>query len=80
MKLDTKQYCRYCSYLTVGDVAYCSYRGVLLEKRCKQVNKCKYYEFNSIDAFQENKNGYRPRKLKRNHEKLKLGELDDEIL
>ena len=57
-----KQYCRYCSHLVYGDVAFCQKKNwVKTYNSCKQRNKCKSFEFNPIDALGENLNGYKPR-------------------
>lgn len=59
---EMKQYCRYCNELTYGDVPYCSKRNkVLSEAYAKSRNRCKFFEFNPMDAFGENLNGYKPR-------------------
>ena len=69
-----KQYCRYCSQLCYGDVAYCDVNGVKSTESCKTPNNCKHFEFNPIDAFWENENGYQPRKEKKyiNQSKLEI--------
>lgn len=69
-----KQYCRYCSWLCVGDSNYCERRKQCLsDSYCKRVNKCKYFEFNEIDAFDLEK-VYHPKseKEKPTHEQIKL--------
>lgn len=61
-----KQYCRYCAYLCVGDVPYCSVREqTMSDASAKRVNKCKDFGFCEIDAFGET-DGYRPKKVKTN--------------
>ena len=60
-----KQYCRYCSFLVCGDVCFCGKKKwVKTESSCKQRNKCKDFDFNSIDALGENTKGYKPRQKK----------------
>lgn len=61
-----KQYCRYCVYLCVNNVPYCTahneYRS---QSSCKYPNKCKDFVFADVepeyqDAFGET-NGYKER-------------------
>lgn len=68
-----KQYCRYCSHLCIGDYCACDVKQECLsEEYCKRVNKCKYFEFNEIDAFNFEKI-YKPKEIKeKNYEQLKL--------
>lgn len=62
-----KQYCRYCIYLTCGDVPFCfMHETTMKESTCKKPNKCKDFvlceaEAEYQDAFGENRNGYKPR-------------------
>jgi hypothetical protein len=43
------------------------------DESAKHTNKCKGFELNPIDAFDENQNGYQPRKPKRNDgEQMKM--------
>lgn len=59
------QYCRYCSDLVVGDVAYCTTKKKEIpEHLAKTTNYCPHYDFNHIDAFGENEKGYQPRNAK----------------
>ena len=59
------QYCRYCSGLVVGDVAYCTTKKKEIpEHLAKTTNYCPYYDLNLIDAFGENEKGYQPRHKK----------------
>lgn len=59
------QYCRYCTYMTVGDVNYCSKkRFIFTDKEICRTNKCREFELNPIDALGVNKDGYKPRKRK----------------
>ena len=59
------QYCRYCSGLVVGDVAYCTTKKKEIpEHLAKTTNYCPYYDLNPIDAFGENEKGYQPRHKK----------------
>ena len=61
----SKQYCRYCNHLTTGNGIWCDARQITLsEKYAKATNTCKDFDFNPIDAFFENVNGYQPRKEK----------------
>lgn len=56
------QYCRYCSFLVVGDANYCSeHNECYSDRKCKSANRCKDFNFNPIDAFGENEKGYQPR-------------------
>lgn len=58
-----KQYCRYCAHLAYGDVCFCQKKNwVKSYNSCKQLNKCKDFELNCIDALMENLNGYKPRR------------------
>ena len=59
------QYCRYCSNLIVGDFPYCDVKKkIVSESYAKRTNTCKEFQLNSIDAFGENLNGYKPKKKK----------------
>ena len=67
-----KQYCRYCTYMTCGDVNYCSAKEqTYTDKQVCRANKCKDFELNPIDALGINKKGYQPRHLSLNEIKLK---------
>lgn len=69
------QYCRYCSFLVVGDANYCSeHNECYSDKKCKSANRCKDFDLNPIDAFGENMKGYQPRV-----KKLKPSECDGQI-
>lgn len=47
-----KQYCRYCSHCSYGDIAYCEkLERTMSEAKAKRVNRCKYFEFLEIDVF-----------------------------
>ena len=55
------QYCRYCNNLVTGNGTYCTLLNrELKDSYCKSVNKCKNYEFNEIDAY-DNEKRYKPR-------------------
>lgn len=57
-----KQYCRYCNNLVTGNGIWCNVRKkTLSEAYAKSKNQCQYFEFNEIDAFFENEQGYKPR-------------------
>ena len=65
-----KQYCRYCSYLFVGNGgAWCDVRQQhLKESYCKRPNNCTEFKFCDVDseyqdAFGET-HGYHPREPK----------------
>lgn len=61
-----KQYCRYCCYMVVGDVNYCSKRKqTMSDASAKSVNRCHDFAFNPIDAFGESEKGYQPRQSKK---------------
>lgn len=61
-----KQYCRYCVYLCVNNVPYCSAKKEFKsESSCKRPNQCKDFIFADVepeyqDAFGETA-GYKPR-------------------
>lgn len=58
-----KQYCRYCTYMVCGDFNYCEIKKkFFLKSTIKSINHCKYFKFNPMDALQENKNEYKPKK------------------
>ena len=60
-----KQYCRYCSNLCYGDVAYCrKHEQTMSDAAARRVNTCKDFDLNPIDAFGENPNPYKPRREK----------------
>lgn len=62
------QYCRYCSGLVVGDVAYCTTKKKEIpEHLAKTTNYCPHYDLNPIDAFGENEKGYQPRHKRRTY-------------
>lgn len=55
------QYCRYCSNLVTGNGIYCEAKQrEFSESYCKSPNRCKLFEFNEMDAFDENRT-YKPR-------------------
>jgi len=61
-----RQYCRYCTYLSVGDRIYCWNKGKFLKKSTAiSTNKCKLFDLNPIDAFRSNDKGYTPRVKKK---------------
>ena len=65
------QYCRYCSNLVVGDIAYCQIRKKeIREALAKTTNYCPAFDLNPIDAFGENENGYQPRAKRMGNEQL----------
>ena len=56
------QYCRYCNNMVVGDANYCGHYDITVgEWKLKHTNKCRHFEYNPIDALQENAKGYVPR-------------------
>ena len=56
------QYCRYCGNMICGDANYCrEKKRFFSDKQICAANKCKYFDFNPIDALGINKNEYRPR-------------------
>lgn len=60
------QYCRYCSNLVVGDLAWCTEKKKeIRDHLAKTTNYCPFYDLNPIDAFGENEAGYQPRKKKK---------------
>ena len=69
-KTQGKQYCRYCIYLCVNNVPYCTAKNEYRNKEsCKRPNKCKEFCFANVppeyqDAFGET-NGYIPHKPKK---------------
>lgn len=66
------QYCRYCCWCSVGDVAYCDkFKKTMSDRKAKHTNHCKWFDFNEIDAFGENK-VYKPRKSKDKKDGLRL--------
>lgn len=63
------QYCRYCSELVVGDVAWCNAKEKQIpEHLAKTTNYCPLYDLNPIDAFGENEKGYQPRHKRENEQ------------
>lgn len=45
-----KQYCRYCSHCSYGDIAYCKLlKKTMSEEKTKKLQKCKYFEFTRTD-------------------------------
>ena len=61
------QYCRYCNNFVTGNGSYCTlFEKEMSDEAAKRTNRCPGFEFNPIDAFDENANGYQPRKPKRN--------------
>ena len=47
-----KQYCRYCSHCSYGDVVYCEKLKITMsEEKAKRINRCKDFEFLEIDVF-----------------------------
>lgn len=60
------QYCRYCTYLVVGDANYCTAHEICMsDASAKATNKCSDFILNTIDAFGENEAGYKPREPKK---------------
>lgn len=61
-----KQYCRYCVYLCVNNMPYCSaLKKFRSESSCKRPNQCKDFIFADVepeyqDAFGETA-GYKPK-------------------
>lgn len=71
------QYCRYCSSLVVGDVAYCTTKKKEIpEHLAKTTNYCPYYDLNTIDAFGENEKGYQPRHKKEKRDENLPGQMN----
>lgn len=65
------QYCRYCNGLAVGDLVYCTVKKKeIRETLAKTTNYCSAYDFTPVDAFGENKEGYKPRHKKTEDEQL----------
>ena len=63
--IKTKQYCRYCIHLTVGDWPWCGrMERFVSESAAKRTNHCPHFEFCEMDAFLENERPYTPRKEK----------------
>lgn len=64
------QYCRYCAWLVVNNMPYCTRKKtVLAERFCKRANHCKGFTLVDApveyqDAFGENPKGYIPRARK----------------
>ena len=55
------QYCRYCAWFVCGNGEYCEKKDLEPSERyAKSPNRCKEFELNPIDAYGENKEGYRP--------------------
>lgn len=72
-----KQYCRYCTYLVVGDANYCTVKNKCMsESSAKSVNRCREFELNVIDAFGENQKEYTPREPKEEQIEGQLNILD----
>jgi hypothetical protein len=62
--------------MVVGDANYCSHYDITVgEWKLKHTNKCRHFEYNSIDALQENAKGYVPRKPVEKNEKVDQLEL-----
>ena len=59
-----KQYCRYCSWFVCGNGEYCErLNKEMSEYGAKRANKCRFFDFNEIDAYNiEHK--YKPHKQK----------------
>ncbi len=48
--------------MVCGDSNYCEVKEVCFtDSYIKHTNKCKYFDFNPIDALAENDKGYQPR-------------------
>lgn len=55
------QYCRYCSHMFSGDGNYCEVKEAsFTDKQICSTNKCKDFEYNSIDSLTGQE--YKPRK------------------
>ena len=55
-----KQYCRYCSWMIIGDVNWCDkHDKSLSDSTIKTINHCKDFLFTEIDAIDMNKK-YKP--------------------
>ena len=89
-----KQYCRYCAnaldYNGEGTEFLCNANAPCGNNgagrfydadKAKRRNKCKYFEFNSIDIFSYGENGYtreyKPRDKKKPKQKLDQIKFDD---
>ena len=76
-----KQYCRYCSWMCVGDANYCGkHHKCYSDNTITKTNKCKDFEFNEIDAI--NGNTYRARTRKENKQiqkQIQIEELCNEL-
>lgn len=71
------QYCRYCSSLVVGDIAWCQEKKKEIpEHLAKTTNYCQLYDLNPIDAFGENEKGYQPRHKKEPEEMMIPGQMN----
>lgn len=56
------QYCRYCCYLMTGNGIWCERREKeLKEAYTKRTNKCRFFEFCSMDAY-DSERTYQPQK------------------
>lgn len=75
-----KQYCRYCVYLYVNNVPYCTiHEECKSVSSCKRSNKCKDFVFADVepeyqDAFGET-NGYKPRQPRQPRQKQIDGQI-----
>lgn len=65
-----KQYCRYCSESSYGDVVYCAAKNkTMSEESAKRVNHCKDFSFCKYDVFNPDKE-YKPKINNIKQEKL----------
>lgn len=75
------QYCRYCSSLVVGDVAWCTEKKKEIpEHLAKTTNYCPHYDLNPMDAYGENEKGYQPRCKKQPQDENLPGQMSIEDL
>lgn len=68
-----KQYCRYCTFCSYGDVCYCdAKKKTMSEEAAKKLNNCEDFDFNPFDVFNPERQ-YKSRKKAEAHtEQIKL--------
>ena len=68
------QYCRYCTACFVANGNWCEIKQKpLTDAQIKHSNKCRDFEFCSMDVYDENRT-YQPRKKKQKPLAVMLGE------
>lgn len=73
------QYCRYCTGLIVGDIAWRQEKKKEIpEHLAKTTNYCPMFELNPIDAFGENEAGYQPRHKRKEKDENLPGQMSIE--